>query len=210
MLGPVGIAPTVTDPRYEPFVIEYDPDEDRTQIQLGEPRGSLVCVVAGAGGDRTVHTTPTDSCVPAGFHTASSASFTVSAEPTVGEPVTFSSTATDPDSPERRYYDWDYDDHSVFETSEKTATTIFGTPGEKTISHRVTDDCGATDTATRTITVADSKLTAQVAKPLADDGQPSDSFSISVSVDGETALVGARFEDPDGKTDAGAAYVFST
>jgi hypothetical protein len=33
-------------------------------------------------------------------------------------------------------------------------------------------------------------------------------FSVSISSDGNTAIVGARFADPGGTTDAGAVYVF--
>ena len=45
------------------------------------------------------------------------------------------------------------------------------------------------------------------AKLTAADGRPSDLFGRSVSLSGDVALVGARFEDERG-TDAGAAYVF--
>jgi len=206
------VAPTTTDPRgYAPLVVEYDADEDRTQIQLADPQGSLVCVIAEAGSDRTVLTNPTEACVPAGFNTAPTASFDVSESPTVGEPVTFTSTATDPDSPEQLYYAWDLDGDGTFESSGETATTTFLSPGDVTISHRVTDDCGASETATQTITVVPGEtggLYEQVAKLTADTPGGSDLFGYSVSVDGDTALVGVRAENRDGITNAGSAYVF--
>lgn len=44
------IVPTTTNPRgYAPLVVQYNADEDRTQIRLAEPRGSLVCVIAEVG-----------------------------------------------------------------------------------------------------------------------------------------------------------------
>ena len=49
----------------------------------------------------------------------------------------------------------------------------------------------------------------QVAKLLASDGETEDYFGVSVAIseDGNTALIGARFEDDNGPN-AGAAYVF--
>jgi PKD repeat protein len=205
------IDPTTTNPRgYEPLVVEYDSDEDRTQIQLAEPRGSLVCVVAEADGDRTVRTNPTDACVPTEFNTAPTASFDVSEDPTVGEEVTFTSTATDPDSPERLYYAWDLDGDGAFEAAGESVTTTFASPGEKTVSHRVTDDCGASDTTTQTITVVagdNEALFEQIAKLTASDAAAFDVFGRSVGIAGDTAIVGA-FGDDDKGSAAGAAYVF--
>jgi len=52
--------------------------------------------------------------------------------------------------------------------------------------------------------------TTETAKLTASDKGASDYFgsSVSISEDGNTALVGAVFEDPDGTTNAGAAYVY--
>jgi hypothetical protein len=47
----------------------------------------------------------------------------------------------------------------------------------------------------------------QQAKLMASDAQESDQFGYSVSVSGDTAVIGARLEDTGGST-AGAAYVF--
>ncbi len=48
----------------------------------------------------------------------------------------------------------------------------------------------------------------QEAKLTADDGQPGDSFGVSVAISGETVVVGAWGDDDDG-TASGSAYVFS-
>ncbi|KKK53367.1 hypothetical protein LCGC14_3095500, partial [marine sediment metagenome] len=45
------------------------------------------------------------------------------------------------------------------------------------------------------------------AKLMASDGAPGDYFGISVSIDGDTAVIGA-YGDEDGGSDSGAAYVF--
>ena len=54
---------------------------------------------------------------------------------------------------------------------------------------------------------AEAALLTEVKKLLASDAQDSDWFGFSVAVSGDTAVVGAVFED-DGGSDAGAVYVF--
>ena len=49
----------------------------------------------------------------------------------------------------------------------------------------------------------------QVAKLTADDGAAGDDFGISVSIDGNTVVVGARLDDTDKGSNSGSAYVFS-
>ena len=49
---------------------------------------------------------------------------------------------------------------------------------------------------------------AEVTKIVASDGATFDVFGQSVSISGSHAIVGAPFEDPDGKSKAGAAYIF--
>jgi FG-GAP repeat len=48
----------------------------------------------------------------------------------------------------------------------------------------------------------------EIAKLLAEDGTAGDSFGWSVSIDGDTAIIGA-FNDDDSGTDSGSAYVFT-
>ena len=48
----------------------------------------------------------------------------------------------------------------------------------------------------------------QVAKLTADDGAASDGFGISVSIDGDTVVVGAHADDDKG-SQSGSAYVFT-
>jgi hypothetical protein len=72
--------------------------------------------------------------------------------PTAGELVTFTSTSTDPDG-EIVAYEWDLTGDGEFDdASGEVATRRFGV-GERQVSLRVTDDAGATDVATRLVTV---------------------------------------------------------
>jgi len=48
----------------------------------------------------------------------------------------------------------------------------------------------------------------EVAKLIADDGAPDDRFGGAVALSGNTAVIGARYDDDQG-TDSGSAYVFA-
>ena len=48
----------------------------------------------------------------------------------------------------------------------------------------------------------------QVAKLTADDGAADDYFGSSVSIDGDTVVIGAKFDDDKG-SNSGSAYVFT-
>jgi len=52
-------------------------------------------------------------------------------------------------------------------------------------------------------------IQSQIAKLIAGDGAEADVFGTSVSVNGDTAVVGAIYADIDGNENQGAAYVFS-
>ena len=56
--------------------------------------------------------------------------------------------------------------------------------------------------------IRDEQDWSQQAKLIAGDKAAYDRFGSSVSLDGDTAVVGARYEDPGGVTNAGSAYVF--
>ena len=48
----------------------------------------------------------------------------------------------------------------------------------------------------------------QVAKLTAADKTQADYFGVSVSISGDNAIVGSHYEDPDGRSNAGSAYIF--
>jgi hypothetical protein len=75
------------------------------------------------------------------------------AGPIAGEPITFVSTSSDPDSPiPASSLDWDLNGDGLFDEAEGTsATTTYPVPGTYTISLRVTTN--ATDVATAVLNV---------------------------------------------------------
>jgi hypothetical protein len=81
---------------------------------------------------------------------------------------------------------------------------------------RVTDSAGATTTATLVVIVTSPTCSAgsvplwnQQAHNFASDGAASDFFGVSVSISGDTAIVGAHNDDTAGGTNAGSAYIFT-
>jgi FG-GAP repeat protein len=48
----------------------------------------------------------------------------------------------------------------------------------------------------------------EVAKLVAPDGATSDQFGFAVSIDGDTAVVGVKYDDNNGNSDTGSAYVY--
>ena len=209
------------------LLVTYNADEDRTQLQLREPKeGALACIVAEASGARTVQVNSAAGCVPAGFNSPPSASFTAETSDTaatsagievdVSEQVTFTSTATDPDLPvERITYEWDLDGDGVYESSGQRVVTTYEAATSLTVSHRVADDFGQQAAASAPISVvAVATYPAQQVAFLQGPGTVSGAeFGTSVAIDGDTALVGA--DRAPGSTSAfgprsfkGEAYVF--
>jgi PKD repeat protein len=82
-------------------------------------------------------------------------SFTPSA-PRAGQPVTFTSTSTDPDG-SIAALDWDLDGNRQFnDAGGTTAQRVFPVAGSYTVALRVTDDKGVSSTAFQTISVLGS------------------------------------------------------
>jgi YD repeat-containing protein len=95
---------------------------------------------------------------------APTASFTATPNPVLsGVSTSFNASgSSDPDGTIAKY-EWDLDGNGSYETETgtvPTASTSFATPGEKTVGVRVTDNSGATATATRTVTVENRPPTA--------------------------------------------------
>lgn len=90
---------------------------------------------------------------------------------------------------------WDYFGCSV---SASVETVLIGAAG---------DDDGGGESGSAHVFVRSSGAWLQQAKLAATDAAAGDSFGISVSVSGDTAVIGAPFDD-DGGADSGSAYVF--
>ncbi|MGH8571427.1 MAG: PKD domain-containing protein, partial [Gammaproteobacteria bacterium] len=92
------------------------------------------------------------------------ASFTVSdTTPNAGQTVNFNGSASsDFEGPiADTNHDWDLDGNGSFETTGKTPSRSYSTPGPVTVTLQVTDSNGASDTATQTITVNNVAPTAR-------------------------------------------------
>lgn len=121
----------------------------------------------------------------------------------IGEPITFTSTATDSDG-ELVHHGWDFDGDGTEDATGGEVTHAFDSPGEFAVTHTVTDDAGASDSVTKSIAVLPWKQTAQL---VGHDTETGDDIGKSVAIDGDTAIVGDPAEDENGGN-AGAAYVF--
>ena len=70
------------------------------------------------------------------------------------------------------------------------------------------DDDNGMDSGSAYVFTRIDNIWTQQAKLLASDGESGDGFGFSVSIDGETALIGA-YQDNDHGDDSGSAYIFT-
>lgn len=106
--------------------------------------------------------------------------------PVAGDQITLSSTASDPDG-QIASYAWDVNDDGVYGDAISASTSVsFAHSGSYMVGLRVTDNDGATGTATKSINVGDHP-------PLA-----SFSFSPQAPLTGEQVSFSASASDPDG------------
>ena len=81
--------------------------------------------------------------------------------------------------------------------------------GDTAVVGASVDDDGGTNSGSAYVFVRDgSGNWAPQTKLLPDDPSPFEQFGRSVSLSGETAVIGARFDGDDGETNSGSAYVF--
>ncbi len=123
--------------------------------------------------------TATNRAPAAGFDIAQSA-------PLTGEQVDFESTSTDPDGTIAAFA-WDLDEDGTFDDGAgPSAQRTFLDSGTFTVRLRVTDNSGATNTATRTVTVANRPPVAFF------------QFAPEAPLSGQTVTFTAASTDPDG------------
>jgi YD repeat-containing protein len=159
----------------------------------------------------TTRTVTIQNRVPAASFTA-----TPSTAPS-GTAVAFNGSASsDPDGTIAKY-EWDLDGNGSYETNTgatATASTIYATPGNRTVGLRVTDNEGATATTTRTVTVQNRVPTASItATPNPVVSGASVTFNGSASSDPDGTI--AKYEwdlDANGsyETSTGATATAST
>ena len=97
--------------------------------------------------------------------------------------------------------------------SDAAANDIFGysvaVSGDTVVIGAQADDhTGGTDAGSAYVFVRSGAVWTQQAKLTASDAAAGDVFGYSVGVSGDTAVIGARYDDHAGGTDAGSAYVF--
>ncbi|WP_119564746.1 FG-GAP repeat protein, partial [Vibrio cholerae] len=80
--------------------------------------------------------------------------------------------------------------------------------GDTAVVGAVNEDTGGSDAGAAYIFTRNGTSWTQQAKLMASDAQTGDMFGRSVSISGDTAVVGAIYEDT-GASDAGAAYIFT-
>lgn len=186
-----------------PLRVRYAAAEDQTIIQIGGPNTAIRRIVAYGPNCRSAKTNPLDSA--AGENEPPVADFTWSPDPaTAGEPVTFTSTATDPDG-ELIHYEWGVAHDGTEDATGEQINHTFEMAGKYDVTHTVIDDFGNTDSVTQSITITESEGWEEVAKLLADDGDQRDNFGQTVAVDENTIVIGARSDEDY----SGSAYVFT-
>jgi large repetitive protein len=138
----------------------------------------------------------------------------------VGEAVNFDGAASTPGKPRDTItkYEWDLDGNpgtgpGGFESTGPTPSRSYSTPGSVTVTLRVTDSNGATDTAAQTFTVNNTAPTAAVAISHVDLGEGAPgvadvgetvTFNGAGSTAGESSDVISKYEwDLDGDTGTG-------
>ncbi|WP_390293617.1 malectin domain-containing carbohydrate-binding protein [Haloarchaeobius litoreus] len=76
--------------------------------------------------------------------------------PTVGQPVMFDASGSSDDDGSIASYEWDWNGDGITDATGQQATHTFGSSGDYQVSLTVTDDDGANDTATQTVSVSEA------------------------------------------------------
>jgi PKD repeat protein len=91
------------------------------------------------------------------------ASFTYSpTDPTAGESVTFDASSSNDSDGSIETYRWDFDGDGTFDTTGELVEYTFEQTGSHDVSLAVTDDSGAQDVVSRTVTVIDGETIVSV------------------------------------------------
>ncbi len=172
-----GRTPTTSD--FDRRSWNYGPDEEITlsdsEIDAGTELGILVDRYSGAG-DYTLSIEELGTgSGDGGGNEAPTASFTASTtSPTTGETVSFDASGSSDSDGSIASYDWDFGDGTT--GSGETVSHAYGSAGDFTVTLTVTDDAGATDSASQTISVEDTSTCGDVTENASVDGSLSSSY----------------------------------
>ncbi|OKY77781.1 MAG: Pilin/Flagellin PilA family [Candidatus Methanohalarchaeum thermophilum] len=122
-------------------------------------------------------------------NTEPSANFT---NTTLGLTVDVNASSSSDQDGNIQTYEWNWTNNETYESTGKTASHTYDSGGEYNITLRVTDDDGATDTTTETVTVQETDGKGNQA-PKADAGNNN-----SYSANNDIELDGSGSNDPDG------------
>ncbi|MUV90306.1 PKD domain-containing protein [Halapricum sp. CBA1109] len=130
-----------------------------TTFSPTNPGQTTVYAASGGSGDRLSidvvdGTSDTSNTAPTASFTASSTTVAT------GETIDFDASGSSDSDGSIASYEWDWTDDGTFEATSQTPSHSYPNDGTYTVVLRVTDDDGATDEATETITVTNRAPTA--------------------------------------------------
>jgi PKD repeat protein len=207
----VTLTSTSTDPEGRPLAESWDLDGNGT---FGDKTGHQVTTSFDTNGVKSVSLRVTDSGGIVRTLTKNItvhnrpplASFGVSATAAdTGSPITFTSTSSDPDGTISSYA-WDFNNDGTTDATGASVSHSFAKSGTPTVTLTVTDDDGATGSASRTVTIRNRPPVAgfNMSAAEVDTGAPVQFTSTSTDPDGTISDYAWDFNN-DGTTDATGA-----
>jgi hypothetical protein len=158
----------------------------------------------GGGGGDVVNVTVINTTSDTPSNADPSASFTASPDPAnTGETISLDASGSSDSDGTISSYDWDTDDDGNYDDATGSSASVsYPSSGDKTISLRVTDNGGATDTTSQTVTVKDTGATQSYPGEYNDnsnDGSPQNDSIPPVTAKGNLRDFSVLQSDSDGQ-----------
>jgi PKD repeat protein len=204
-LGGLGVEFGVSDTSVaivQPDEAETDADGAVTTDLIAQSNGTVdLFASSGGASDRiTIHlTNVTES---GGLNDAPTARFDVSpSDPDAGDVVTFDASASNDPDGSIASYEWDFGDGST--ATGETASHAYASTGTYTVTLEVTDDVGATDTATEVVVINQAPTAAFTFSPSTPTTADSIGFDASGSSDPDGSIISYEWDFGDGSLTTG-------